>query len=117
MTFVANSFAVALASATVAWVGLSFAAPASAAPAKTFTTAFHYSSTDPADVTYAVLRDQAQKACLDESRSMIYGPLSSRVRWMQRCESDLIGKAVSAIGKSELIALHEKRVPGQVAVR
>jgi hypothetical protein len=118
MTFVANSFAVALASAAIAWTGMSFVAPASAEPMKTFTAAFKYDSGAPASTTYDGLKNQAHKACLTESRPIEFGPIASRVRWMQRCEADLVGKAVAAIGKSELTALHEQnRAPGQVAAR
>jgi len=119
MTFVANTFAVTLASATVAWVAMAFAAPAHAArPESTFKAAFSYSENAPAAVTYAGLKEQAHKTCLNESRDMTYGPLASQVRWMQRCEADLIGKVVDAIGKSDLIALHDKtRAGSQVAVR
>jgi hypothetical protein len=116
--FVANTFGIALASAAIAWVGISFAAPAVAEPAKTFKAAFHYSPEAPAGVTYAGLKDQARKACMTESRSMTNGPLASRVRWVQRCESDLVGKVVDAINQRDLIALHEEnRASGQVASR
>jgi hypothetical protein len=117
MTFVANSFAVALASATIAWVGISFVAPATAETVKTFKAAFHYNPAAPAGDIYSGLEGQAEKACMTEARSLEFGPIASRVRWMQRCEADLVGKAVAAIGKSELTALHEDRAPGQVAVR
>jgi hypothetical protein len=119
MTFVANSFAVTLASATVAWVAMAFTAPAHAArPEPTFKAAFSYNVNAPAAVTYAGLKEQAHKTCLNESRDMIYGPLASHVRWMQRCEADLIGKVVDAIGKNDLTALHDKnRAAGQVAGR
>ena len=117
MTVINSLLSVTLAGAAIAWTGLAFTPAAHADPAKTFKATFRYDRNAPAPATYATIKDQAMKACVRESKDLVDGPIAVQARWMQSCRTDLVNKAVGAIGMPDLTALHSGVGPSLVATR
>lgn len=117
MTFITNTFAVAVASFAVFLGGLTFAGGAHAEQPKTFQVAIKYSRDDPASQTYTSIQTQAKSACNRQAgRSRLSNP-TTRHKWVRSCADKVVGKAVAKIGKPDLMALHDKSAAALVAAR
>ena len=119
MTIASNGFAVVLAATAVAWAGLAFVPASHAERPDTFRVTIKYDASAPAPVTYARIEEQAARACKRESSHSSLTFLADRRQAVGDCMEEVVGKAVTAIDKPELLAHHNgKRDLGkQVAAR
>ena len=120
MTILSNTFAVAVGTFVVAWTGIAFTGEARAEQPKprTFQVEIKYDASQPAETIYARINEQAASACRRQAlRGQPSFPLSHR-KSVRVCADDLVGKAVTQIGKSDLMALHTGAAQArQVATR